>query len=225
MINIDKVYIIHHKPLTERKMLLDKYLIENNIEAEWVEYFLPDEIKENYKEIVGDFVIDPNARLVCQGQYTYYPNAGVKVTIPELSLYLKHKHCIEEQLKNNYQNILILEDDVILFDDFNGFLDKCMSEFNNTNVDMMFIGSDFNFHAPNIQPDKYVYVNENQLTRCAHGYVVNIKCSEKILDHMYPVNLPWDFKLNEIIVLEKLKIAWSEPCIYQNKNFPTALIK
>lgn len=223
--NIDKILICHHSPLKERKDLLDSFFQRHNLEVEWVEDFLPEEIKPIYDKLVGDFIIDTNAKSVCQGQYEYHKNTGVKITIPELSLYLKQKRCLEIQKERKYERILILEDDVLLPENFIEFLDICMKQYNETDAEMMFIGSCCNIHVPvvDLKKGQLVYVNKNQLTRCAHAYVVNLETSEKILKHTYPINWPWDFKLNEIIILEDLKIAWTEPCIYQNRNFTTTL--
>ena len=82
-----KIFVCHHPPLTHRKEYLDNFFSSMNIEVEWVENFSPEEITEDYDQIVGvkDLVINPNVPGVQQNQYTLYENAGRKVTIPELS--------------------------------------------------------------------------------------------------------------------------------------------
>ena len=59
---------------------------------------------------------------------------------------------------------------------------------------------------------------ENQKTRCTHAYINNIMATKKILKNIYPINLPIDFKLNEIIQIENIKVAWSEPGLNQNPD-------
>jgi len=219
---VDKIFITHHKPLKNRKKILTDYF-GDRIDVEWIELYPPEEVSANYSRLVGSFTIDPAAKAVCQGQYTYYPNAGKMVTIPELSLYLKHKYAFEQQLEHNYNRILLLEDDALLPPDFDVFFNKCIAEFDQLDADLLFLGSCCDIHVENINKDRMVYLNENQLTRCAHAYVVDIRCTRKILEHLHPINWPIDFKLNEIIVIEKLKVCWSEPCIYQNRTFETTI--
>jgi GR25 family glycosyltransferase involved in LPS biosynthesis len=213
LLGIDKIFVCHHKPLLDRKDRLDIIFKNLDLDVEWVEKFLPEDI--DYNKEIGNPIIEKNCDYaIQQNKYIYYENVGKKVTISELSLYLKHKYCYLEQLKNNYENILILEDDVNINFDFIDYINNNMKEFLEKNPDILVLGTAFNFR-PVIFNGKYIHINDNQLTRCTHAQVINRKCIEKILDHLYPVNLPIDFKLNEIIILEKLKVAWSEPGLTQ----------
>jgi len=227
MINIDKIYVCHHKPLIERKEILYKYFKEKNIDVEWVEKYLPEEISDKYDELVGYFNIDPEAKFICYGQYSYFPNVGKKINLGELSLYLKHLYCFEDQIKNNYENILILEDDLLIPTeyDFIKYLNNCIDEFKKIKADMMFLGSCCEIHVDwaNRKNNKYVYLIKNQLTRCTHAYVTSIEATKKILTKVYPKNMPIDFKLNEIIIVENLKVAWTEPSFSQNPKFKSEL--
>lgn len=223
MINIDKIYICHHKPLLERKEILNQYFIDNNIDVEWVESYLPEDIKDDYNNIVGQFNVDPDAKFICYGQYDYYPNVGMKIKVSELSLYLKHLYCFEDQIKNNYQNVLILEDDLLIPDNFINYINYCISESKILGADMMFLGSCCGIETDNIQYNKNVYLNKNQLTRCTHAYTVNIEAAKKIMTKVHPKNMPIDFKLNEIIIVENLKVAWTEPSFKQNPKFKSEL--
>ena len=70
---IDKIFVCHHKPLIQRKEKLQKFFIENGIGVEWVENYLPDEIEYEYKRVVGN------------------------INDSEISIYLKHQYCLNEQ--------------------------------------------------------------------------------------------------------------------------------
>jgi len=114
--------IINHFHI-EKKYLSD-FFESNKIDVEWVECFSPEEIENNYDELVGskDLVIDPSVPGVQQNQYQLYKNAGKKVTIPELSLYLKQKYCFEKHIEEKYDTILILEDDILIPNNFADYL-------------------------------------------------------------------------------------------------------
>ena len=212
---VDKIFVCHHKPAAHRKERLQSLFESNNIEVEWVESFLPEEIKDQYDNIVGskDLFFDPKAQAVRQGHYTYYPGAGRLVSYSELSLYLKQKYCWEQQVLHGYKNIIIFEDDIMLPVNFVEILSKASIEFNEhlEKLDFAMLGTAFNFKPKNIQPNKLLHHENNLLTRCTHAMMFSLQAAPKILKHLYPVNWPIDFKLNEIIIQEQFKVAWMEP--------------
>lgn len=215
--NVDKIFVIHHKPLIDRKQRLKNIFEKIDLDVEWVEKYLPEEI--DYEKEVGQVIIEKGPEwAIQQNKYTYYENVGKKITMSELSLYLKHKECLLEQVKNNYQNIIVFEDDINLDMNLIEYLNNNLEEFQekieNENANFLMLGTAFGFR-PVSYNGKFIHYNKNQLTRCAHAYVVNINCAQKIIDRLYPINLPWDFKLNEIIILEDLNVYWSEPGLTQ----------
>jgi len=216
---MNKIFVCHHSPLTHRKEYLINFFSSKNIEVEWVENFSPEEIVETYDEVIGtkDLIINPNVPGVQQNQYTLYENAGKRVSIPELSLYLKHQYCFEQQIENEYETIVILEDDIMLPDNFEEYLNVCYEEFDNYNpkLDCVMLGSCFGFTSPHIKENRLVHYGENQLTRCTHAMMFSLDATKKILKNLYPINWPIDFKLNEIIIKENLKVGWTEPSLQQ----------
>jgi len=205
---IDKIFITHHPALTKRKqnLLLDLQR-EGIANAEWVEMFPPEEIKTTGK---------------------------IGISKKEASLYLKHRYCLEQQLKNGWENILILEDDAMLPENFIPYLEKCLDEFSELRGDMLFLGGgskEFtlnNFFFRNNKGElerrhidiekklgQLVYYHPDFLTRCTHAYIINIKAVKKILMQLDDINRPIDNKLNEIIEKENLKVCWAEPPILQ----------
>lgn len=215
--NVNKIYVVHHSPLVDRKNRLDKIFNYLDLDVEWVEKYLPNEI--DYNKEVGEPIIEKSTEFaIQQNQYVYYKNVGKKITVSELSLYLKHKYCLLDQIKNNYENIVILEDDVNINLDFIEYMNNNMREFqdgvNKFGCNILILGTAFNFKPVN-ETGVYVHYNKNQLTRCTHAIAFNINCTQIILNNLFPINLPWDFKLNEIIILNDLKVVWSEPGLTQ----------
>jgi GR25 family glycosyltransferase involved in LPS biosynthesis len=214
-----KIFVCHHPALTHRKECLVNFFSSKKINVEWIETFSPEEIFERYDELVGtkDLIINRNVPGVQQNQYTLYESAGKKVSIPELSLYLKHQYCFDQQIKNEYETIVILEDDIMLPDNFEEYLDICYSEFNthNPQLDCLMLGSCFGFTSPYIKENRLVHYGPNQLTRCTHAMMFSLDASKKIVKNLYPINWPIDFKLNEIIIKENLKVGWTEPSLQQ----------
>jgi hypothetical protein len=193
---IDKIFVCHHKPLYERKSYLQKIFADNDIDVEWVENYLPEEIEYEYKRVVGS------------------------INDSEISIYLKQQYCFEQQVKNNFKHILILEDDVDLPNNFNDYLNKCMGEFINyePKLDGMMLGSCCGIETKNVSHNKMVHYENGQMTRCAHAMVFNIEASKKIIKNLNMINYPIDHKLNWIIKKENLKIGWVEPSIKQKSE-------
>ena len=193
---IDKIYVCHHIPLIERKNSLQEFFVQNNIEVEWVEGYLPSEIEYEYKRVVGN------------------------INDSEISLYLKHQYCFDDQIKNNFENILILEDDVDLPFNFNEYLKKSMIEFNlhEPKLDGLMLGSCCNINFKNTVDSKLVYYQVGQLTRCCHAMVFTLTAAQKIIKIIMIINYPIDHKLNYIIKKEDLKIGWVEPSIKQKSE-------
>lgn len=223
---ISKIYVLHHKPLVERKLFLSEKLKKINFEIEWVENFLPEEI-DYEKELKNwsDF-----EKVTIRQHNGFYENFAKKISISELSLYLKHKFCFEEQIKNNYENILIIEDDVEIPDFFQEYLDSNLQEFEELKkthgVGILILGTAFHFRSKNIRQDKKVYYDTLNKTRCTHAILHNINTSKKIIKRLENPNLPIDFKLNEIIEIENIGVAWSEPGLRQlSGSFPNAIFK
>jgi hypothetical protein len=88
--NVDKIFIVHHKPLIDRKNRLVKILDKLKLDVEWIESYLPEDVdyeKEilNWQEFEHVEIVHP---------YGKYQNFSKKCSISEISLYLKHKECI-----------------------------------------------------------------------------------------------------------------------------------
>ena len=89
-----KIFVLHYSKLVERKENILKQFNKNNItNYEFIELFDVEKIKNNY-------------HLKFQ-----------KISIGSVSLLLKHIYAYK-QIIDNYDEALILEDDIILCDDF-----------------------------------------------------------------------------------------------------------
>ena len=218
---LDKIYILHHKPLIERKEYLSERLKDENIEFQWVENWLPDEVSDKYDKLIEGYEKFIDVQII--HPYGEYRNFSKKLSIGDLSLILKHEWCFKDQIDNNYQNILILEDDVNIPQNFKKYIDNNMKDFlklnEENNVEVLVMGISHGMTTKYYKSGKYIHFGPNQLTRCTHAIAYNINGTKKILPKMTPRNLPIDFKLNEVFTIEKINVSWSEPGLSQNNIF------
>jgi GR25 family glycosyltransferase involved in LPS biosynthesis len=160
-----------------------------NLAVEWVCAFLPEEIE-----------LPSTAKFKNKNEY---------------SLYLKQQYCIEQQVQKEIPLIVILEDDVLLPDNFCDFVDNCVSEFTLLKGDLLFLGTCCNITARNIQSDRSVYYEPDYKSRCAHCYAVTLSAARTIMKHIDNRQCAYDFKLNQIIAQEALRVCYAEPGILQ----------
>jgi len=217
---VDKIFICHHTPLVHRKQRISTSLSSCTIPIEWVEGYLPEQISQNYDELIGTSVLDVSGTPE-QNRYPWEnEKVGKKISLSELSLYLKQQHCFVEQVSKEYNNILILEDDAVIPENFEEYLQRCFDEFINfeTKLDCLMVGTCCGFKCENVVEDKLVYYDASYLTRCAHAMVFPLETSRKIVNNLWPINWPIDFKLNQIMYQQSLKVGHVEPPIYQESD-------
>ena len=215
IIGLDKIYVLNHISFGNRRDVIEKRLKEENIEYKLVQNYPPEEI-DYEKELIGYEKFEDIDIIHPYGEYR---NFSKKISVGSLSLVLKHLWCYRDQIENQYENILILEDDCHIPSNFNKYLNGNMKDYlelkETSGVGMLMVGMSHHFISKNLIPGKYAHYSENQKCRCTHGYIVNINTTKIILENFHPINLPIDFKLNEIMQLKDIKVAWSEPGLNQ----------
>lgn len=216
IIGLDKIYVLHHPPMIHRGERIKMRLLEESIEYELVTNFPPEEI-DYEKELEG---WNTTPLLEIPHPYGGYISEPMKISLGSLSLVLKHLWCYRKQIENNYENILILEDDVFIPNNFKQYLINNMIDFldlqKSEGVSMLMVGISHQRTSKAFKPGKWAHYGENQKTRCTHAYITNIEATKKIVANFYPINNPIDFRLDSILTIQKIKVAWSEPGLIQN---------
>jgi len=205
---INKYYMCHYSKLTERREYIENHIKNFNIDLEWILFYDKedidwdslDKIYPNILNIMNEF--------------------GRKLSKPEISLLLKHLEVFRDVIKNNYSNVIVFEDDIILDNDFNSKLDTYITQLP-IDYDIFWIGSCCNLHTNTI-PNKYVY--DANSSRCTHAYLISKKGCEKMLECLNDLNHPIDWFFNYVIRTKKLKNYWAEPDLaQQNIVFNTTI--
>uniref|UniRef100_A0A6C0EQH4 Glycosyl transferase family 25 domain-containing protein n=1 Tax=viral metagenome TaxID=1070528 RepID=A0A6C0EQH4_9ZZZZ len=198
-----KIFVLHYSKLTDRKRhILEQFKIHNITDYEFIEKYDKSELTENDKKL---FEENYNTSMV--------------------SLMLKH-FWVYSEISEKYDSALILEDDVLLADNFmdklNNYINQLPEDF-----DMLFIGNGCNLHIESnvIIPNKNIY--EKCLypthwggdggTRCTDSYIVSKKGAKQICEYLnnlnYKINQPSDWWLNRALRDTNCKVYWAEPTI------------
>lgn len=204
-----KIFVLHYSKLTDRKRNIIQQFERNDItDYEFIEKFDKDTITdEECPEFSRDYITKRRT---------------------ELSIHLKHIYAFRLIVRENYDQALIFEDDVVLSNGFMSLLKLYMTQLPK-DYDMLFIGDGCNLHIPiSIQtPNQYIYekcLHEtawggNGGTRCLDSYIISNSCAKKICEYIdtltttKKINLPADWWLNEVARDLAFKIYWAEPTI------------
>jgi glycosyl transferase family 25 len=208
-----KIFIVHYKKLVERK----KYLIDN---------------LEKYK-FDYEFIDKFDRESISKFDKLYYNNEklwqdrvnGIYNTIPdyrdlresEICNSLSHIEALKKIVEYNLEYAIILEDDVILQDDFNEKIEDAINKIPN-DLDVMFFGTSYSMsQLDNITSDKSIRVCENVwkkipgITRTVDAYIVSNKCAKLLIEEITEIILPFDFELTYFFRKLKMNIYWYDP--------------
>lgn len=201
----EKIYVIHWKPLVKRKNYLTEEFKKLNLSDRvvWVEQY------ESEKDIEK------------------YPNP-FKIHPKLMAINMSHLYCYKDQLKNKYQNILILEDDI----DFGSlnipiYLNQVADEFKELDGDLAFLSTCCGLKVKKPKPPKLLYYNKNYVTRCTAAYIVNLRCVEKLIASMINFHAV-DRILNYIIPHMNIRVLWTAIPIRQGTEtgkYPSSMIE
>lgn len=202
-----KIFVHHYSKLTRRKQhIIEEFKKHGITDYEFIEKFDKDTITDD--------------------ECPEFSQAYVTDRRSELSLHLKHLYLYRMMVRENYEEVLVFEDDVVLSNGFVAKLEEYMKQMPR-DYDMLFIGDGCNLHIPRNQliPNQYIYekcLHEtvwggNGAAKCTDSYIIHQRCAKKLCDYVsnlsQKINLPVDWWLNEAARDLILKIYWAEPTI------------
>jgi GR25 family glycosyltransferase involved in LPS biosynthesis len=204
-----KIFVLHYSKLTKRKQyIIHQFKLHGITDYEFIEKFDKDTITDD--------------------ECPEFSREYVTTRRTELSLHLKHLYVYRTMVRENYEQALVFEDDVILS---NGFMEKLgvyMKQLP-TEYDMLFIGDGCNLHIPRnqLKPGQYIYekcLHEtswggNGAAKCTDSYIIHQRCAKKICDYIAAtsstkkIDKPADWWLNDTARDLVLRVYWGEPTI------------
>lgn len=224
---VKNIYIIHWKELIDRKNYLSEKLKDYNVN--WIDFFDRNTITEN--QINSIYKKDQNTWKKRVINLYNDPPIYRDLKISEICNSLSHIYALDHMIENNIEYGLILEDDVILknnfFEDFDKYYNQTPNDF-----DMIFLGTSFSTSILDsvgfdndkppiiINNDTLVYEKfRNPKTRTVDAYILKKSTCEKLKNIINEISLPYDFDLAFFIKELNLKVYWWEPgLIYQGSQ-------
>jgi glycosyl transferase family 25 len=210
-----KIFVIHYKKLIERKIhILEQFKKYNITDYEFIEI----DRDELYKENISMFQEN-------------YSKCQMAITLSHFYAYTR--------INDSNDGGLILEDDVILSDNFIEKLTNYITQLPE-DYDMLFIGDGCNLHIENhnLIPNKNIYQKclypthwgGGGASRCSDSYLVSKKCAKNLCEYInnlsYKIDIPIDWWLNVVARDNNFKVYWAEPTIVtqgtQNGTFQSS---
>jgi GR25 family glycosyltransferase involved in LPS biosynthesis len=190
-----KIFVIHYKKLVDRKKLIleqfNKYNITN---FEFIEHYDRND------------PINVNELSIFKENYDK----------TQICISLSHIYAFKE-ISEKYDEGLILEDDIILDDNFAEIYNNYLSELPKS-YDFLSIGYGCGQKIDKILPNKNIYLkSDGYRLRCTDSYLINKKCVNKILNYIYTmeykIDQPIDWFLDKPLKDLDCETYWAEPTI------------
>tara|TARA_R110002051_G_scaffold325241_2_gene426517 strand:+ start:414 stop:1091 length:678 start_codon:yes stop_codon:yes gene_type:complete len=202
MINVDKVIVLHYKPLDKRKTLLRAFLKRYDIKSTWI-------TKEPSKADLKKLYAYSEKEWDRKSERRVPPR---QLTKSELSLLYKHHVALKRIVREKHEVTLLLEDDVLFTEDFTNIFNSHLSK-TPEDWDYIFPGSGCNLRvAPNlIEEGKVAYLKDHPATKCTDSMIIKKDAAKKVLATFDQWNLPADWEFNYQLKAHDLKVYWWEP--------------
>ena len=227
---VDNVYLINMDKDTERLIKVTKECKKFNINFE--RFSGVDPLKLSKKEL--NKYVSKTCQNIC-------PNGIIGCGVSHMKIY-------EDALKNNYKNILVLEDDVYFSNKLYEELDKAMTELPK-DYDILYLGClgicdkkqiyNFDFYnllyyllskckskCKNNKTIKYKYIHVPELALSAHAMMISNKGCKKLLNLIkklnYHIDMTIAIKSNELNIYTTKKRLIYQTLIDSNNSNMTS---
>lgn len=208
MEKINKIYVIHYEKLKERKKYLKNRLNELNLtkKTEWI--IQKENFRINKKLMKKIYKNDLN---IAKNKLNNFGNHEPReLTFGELALSINHLKVWNKIVKSNSEFSLVLEDDVILENDFIDKLEKINSILNK-NHDIVY--TDYGYHSVsqknNINNYKFEKLNNTCYSlRTTGSYIISKDYSKILSSKIFPITTPIDLEMRLFEIKNKIQTYW-----------------
>lgn len=193
--NIDKIYVINLKKREDRLLKIDKLFKK-------IGGIFPNYVK--VEAVDGNTLsIQDNNNLTLKSKYLY-ENPTLFMDIKSkgaLGCYLSHLKIWEDAIKNNYNNIIIFEDDVqtdLTLDEIMKYINSVPNDYDIAYLDYLCLDCTNNIYVNN-------YWNENKLDSITQtsAYMLSKKGIQKLLKNVYVIEMQIDYYLSTYAIINK----------------------
>ncbi len=230
IIGVDHVYIICCGKFKDREAYMRNVKEKFGFDQAYFTLTMDDKslnFSENsYWESLTQHVIDQyyitdrverQKELIITGQDIYAPR---DISLADIAVSINHLLVWKDIVKNNHKNVLVLEDDILFFQNSLDHLQNKILQNLPDDYDLISLEDGAHMHATmyghDITEDKYLYKIDCGRMRCTGAYLMNGKAAKKIVS--LHEKKRWTLEIDHVIdlygKLGLLNIYWAEPCIF-----------
>lgn len=171
-------------------------------------------------QIVNEYYIvdqkERNKELTITEQDAYAPK---DISLADISVSINHLLIWKQAMKRKYQNILVLEDDILFFNESIKGLTEILKVLP-SDYDFVSLEDGAHMHATMfghvIHPEKLLYHISSGRMRCTGAYLMSSKACETVC--AAHSKKKWTLEIDHVIdlygKLGLVKVYWAEPCVF-----------
>lgn len=207
-----KTYICHYSPLKER---MDNILSQVN-KSNLIRYGFQIINSEPDDDFISNFYDKSRSewrkKVDCMEYGGFIFSRLLRKS--EMSLLYKHIEILKIISNSDAEVSLVLEDDVILDDDFDNKLLDVISD-SDDDWDFIFLGNGCGLRIPESDRIKgrFSYIKKSPSSKCTDSFLIKKKSALKIINQFAKFSLPIDFEFNYYMYKNDMKVYWAEPPI------------
>lgn len=213
----DKIYIVHYTKLKNRYNKILQFLENCKIPYEFINDYDKDDLSE---DTIKNFYLHNEEKFNEKIKPLWDNNIHKNrmLNLPEISCTIKHLIAIKKLSLECKNYGLILEDDVLFYDNFNVLFKKYLTK-TPDNWDAIFLGDGcgVGFQQQKIKNGKMVeeniYLMNHPATNCAEAYLMKPEIAEKIYDSAVPFQLVSDWEIAYQLYKFDAKTYWWYPSL------------
>lgn len=219
--NIDlskhKFYYINLKHREDRQKHLLDQLKSHNISHYFQRYEAI-----NGKDIdVGNLspkILNPIAKQkIIDNKITRY---GVDLTYGSLGCALSHYNIYQKIINNNYESVLILEDDIYIDNKFMFYLENIVYKLDFSSFDILYLGSHNLIKTKTTASENINRVIDNVFG--TFGMVISNTGCKKLCNFLFPINIQIDSEISKLINQQKINVlSLRHHIVFSYNNFGT----
>jgi hypothetical protein len=189
---IDEFYYVNLTRRTDRFAFINNEIKKSNVLTNYIQRWEALDGRDIHPSILPRDVLTKRG---CDDIMSGVPNArGLSLTPGGLGYYLTHAKIFEHAVENN-KTIFVMDDDVVVNDDFDILLANVLKDLPET-FDFCYLG----YYETPFTKDKQldnVFIPKGQI--CGpHGYIVSPTGASKLLKYIYPMDIQLGTKLYTI---------------------------
>lgn len=199
-----KIFVINYFPLKERRDYLKKRFKEMGLDK-FVFWFIQKPGQYTEKEF-SKFNFISQEEWTKRVRFVDGPKKILEPNTPELNLYLNHVEIYKKIIQQKIPVALVLEDDVILEEDFLDRLIKCLQELPK-DFDMVYTDNGIYLRFPESIDRLEYFKYRGPLTRATASYFVSLDGAKKNFG-MEKTSFPHDLDMRYFERKDNLKVYW-----------------